>query len=99
MSACKMHGIATTLALAGILAVPPVATALEAQEYANIQSQCRREAQDYGIAPEQIEEYVNGCVQAYGGTPEAAPEPEAQPVDADAEAPATDEQNTGAVVE
>jgi len=102
MSAYKMHGIATTLVLAGMLAVPP---ALEAQEYANIQSQCQREAQDYGVAPEQIEEYVSGCVQAYGGMPEAAPEPEAvpesetSPVDAGIGAPATDEQDTGAVIE
>ena len=82
------------LALAGMLPVPPVATALDAQEYTNIQSQCRREAQDYGVAPEQIEEYVSGCVTAYGGMPEAVPEPEAPPVDAGADAPAADEQGT-----
>jgi hypothetical protein len=99
MSAYKMYGIATTLALAGMLAVPLVATALEAQEYADIQSQCRREAQDYGVAPEQIEEYVSGCVLAYGGMPQAAPEPEAAPVDDGADAPAADEQDTDAVVE
>jgi len=99
MFAYKTYGIATTLVLASMLAVPPVVTALESQEYANIQSQCQREAQDYGVAPEQTQEYVSGCVQAYGGIPEAAPEPEAPPVDGGAEAPATDEQNTGAVVE
>ena len=105
MPVYKMYGIATTLVLAGMSAVPPAATAIEAQEYANIQSQCRREAQDYGVAPEQTEEYVSGCVQAYGGVPEAAPEPEAVPepettsVDEGINAPATDEQDTGAVVE
>jgi hypothetical protein len=82
MSAFTLTGRAATLALAGMLSVPPVATALEAQEYANIQSQCRREAQDYGVAPEQIEEYVNGCVLAYGGMPAAAPEVESPAVEA-----------------
>ena len=99
MSADKMYGIATTLALAGIFVFSPVTMALEAQEYANIQSQCRREAQDYGVAPEQIEEYVSGCVLAYGGMPETAPEPEAPPVDAGADAPAADDQDTGVVGE
>jgi hypothetical protein len=99
MSADKTYGIVNTLALVGMLAVPPVAMALEAQEYTNIQSQCQREAQDYGVAPEQIEEYVSGCVLAYGGMPEAAPEPEAPPVDAGADASAADEQDTGAVDE
>jgi hypothetical protein len=96
MSVLKISVPATTLVLAGMLSVPPVATALDAQDYANIQSQCRREAQDYGVAPEQIEEYVNSCVMAYGGMPAAAPEPEteAPPADAGADAPAAGEQDT-----
>jgi hypothetical protein len=99
MSAVKMYGIATTLAVAGMFVFPPVTTALEAQEYGNIQSQCRREAQDYGVAPEQLEEYVSGCVLAYGGMPETAPEPEAPPVDAGADTSAADDQDTGAEAE
>ena len=105
----RMSTVAAMLALAGVLPVSPVATALEAQESANIQSQCRREAQDYGIAPEQMEEYVSGCIMAYGGMPETEPEPEAEapPVDNDVDTPAVDnqdtedagEQDTGAVVE
>jgi hypothetical protein len=92
----RMSTVAATLALAGVLPVSPVATALDAQESANIQSQCRREAQDYGIAPEQMEEYVSGCVMAYGGMPEAEPEPaeEAPPVDNDMDSSAVDEQDT-----
>jgi len=78
----RMSGLAATLALTGLLVVAPV---IPAQESASIQSQCQREAQDYGIEPEQIEEYVNGCVQAYGGMPAAAPE--AQPAEAGADAP------------
>jgi hypothetical protein len=99
MSTFKMSGMAAMLALAGMLPVPPVATALDAQEYTNIQSQCRREAQDYGVAPEQIEEYVSACVLANGGMPEAAPEPAAPPADAGADAPAADEQGTEYAVE
>jgi hypothetical protein len=99
MSVYKLFGMAVMPALAGMLACPPVARALDVQEYANIQSQCRREAQDYGVAPEQIEEYVNGCVLAYGGLPDAAPAAGAPPVDAGADAPAADAQDTGAAVE
>jgi hypothetical protein len=102
-----MSTVAATLALAGVLPVSPVAMALDAQESANIQSQCRREAQDYGIAPEQMEDYVSGCIMAYGGMPEAEPEEEAPPVDNDVDTSAVDEQDTegagdqdtGAVVE
>jgi hypothetical protein len=104
-----MSTMAATLALAGVLPVSPVATAFDVQESANIQSQCRREAQDYGIAPEQMEEYVSGCIMAYGGMPEAEPEPEAEtpPVDNDVDRPAVDiedtegagDQDTGAMVE
>ncbi len=93
MSTFKMSGMAATLALAGMLPVSPAVMALDAQEYANIQSQCRREAQDYDVAPEQVEEYVSGCVLANGGMPEVAPEAEDPPVDADV--PAADEQDTG----
>ena len=107
----RMSTVAAMLALVGVLPVSPVATALEEQESANIQSQCRREAQDYGIAPEQMEDYVSGCIMAYGGMPEAEPEPEpeedAPPVDNDVDTSAVDEQDTegagdqdtGAVVE
>jgi hypothetical protein len=102
-----MSTVAATLALAGVLPVSPVAMALDAQESANIQSQCRREAQDYGIAPEQMEDYVSGCIMAYGGMPEAEPEEESPPVDNDVDTSAVDEQDTegagdqdtGAVVE
>ena len=89
MSTFRMSGVAAMRVLAGLLTVVP---ALDAQEYADIQSQCRREAQDYGVEPEQIEDYVNGCILANGGMPAV---PEAPPVDADAEAPAADEQSMG----
>jgi hypothetical protein len=64
MITLRKSGLSVSLALAGLLPVAPPARALDAQEYAGIQSQCQREAQDYGVEPEQIEEYVNGCVMA-----------------------------------
>ena len=94
MFTLRMSTVAAMLALVGVLPVSPVATALEEQESANIQSQCRREAQDYGIAPEQMEDYVSGCIMAYGGMPEAEPEEEAPPVDNDVDTSAVDEQDT-----
>jgi hypothetical protein len=94
MSAHKLSEMTARLALAAVLSVPAVATALDAQEYNDIHSQCRREAQDYGVAPEQTEEYVNGCVMAYGGMPVAAPEAEVPPVDAGADRPTDDDQDT-----
>lgn len=35
---------------------------------------CRQEAAEYGIQPEQIAEYVEGCVQAMGGSTYLAPD-------------------------
>ena len=34
---------------------------------ASIDAECRQEAEDYGIPPEQLEEYVTGCVLSRGG--------------------------------
>jgi hypothetical protein len=86
MFMAKISRLAVAPVLIGLVsAAPPVA----AQEYASIQSQCQREAQDYGVEPEHLAEYVSGCVQAYGGMPEAARQAETQP--ADAGTPVTDE--------
>jgi hypothetical protein len=34
---------------------------------ANVEAECRQEAEDYGIPPEQLEDYVTGCVLSRGG--------------------------------
>ena len=34
---------------------------------ASIDAECRQEAEEYGIPPEQLEEYVTGCVLSRGG--------------------------------
>ena len=88
MSVMNRSVLAATLSLIGLLAVIP---ATSAQESASIQSQCRQEARDYGIEPEQLEEYVSGCVQAYGGVSDTAPTPEPPPSLANEGAEATEE--------
>ncbi len=41
---------------------------------ANVDTECRQEAEDYGIPSEQMEDYVTGCVLSRGGnyTPDPA---------------------------
>lgn len=57
----------TLLAAIGLLGVvQPVV--------ANVEADCRQEAEDYGVAPEQIEDYVHACISSQGGE---------QPADAD----------------
>jgi hypothetical protein len=34
---------------------------------ASVTEECRQEAQDYGIPPEQLQDYVSGCVSSRGG--------------------------------
>jgi hypothetical protein len=40
---------------------------------ASVEAECRQEAEDYGIPPEQMEDYVTGCVLSRGG--EFTPDP------------------------
>jgi hypothetical protein len=58
-----MHGIPLLAALltgAGLAVVgQPVEASLEAE--------CGQEAEEYGIPPEQREEYVSGCLESRGG--------------------------------
>ena len=34
---------------------------------AGVDEECRQEAEDYGIPPEQMDDYVTGCVLSRGG--------------------------------
>ena len=34
---------------------------------ANVDAECRQEAEEYGIPPEQLDDYVTGCVLSRGG--------------------------------
>jgi hypothetical protein len=66
-------------------------TNVNADSNSEIRVQCQREAEEYGIEPEQRDDYINGCILSMGGapvadqnvetqdeeTPEAAESPEA----------------------
>ena len=41
---------------------------VNADENSDIQAQCQREAKEYGIEPEQLDQYISGCVLAMGGS-------------------------------
>ena len=53
--------------LAGMLAGACLANASLAVG-AGLEQECRQEAEDYGIAPEQLEDYISGCVLSRGGS-------------------------------
>ena len=50
----------------GILFVVLAGTACSNYASANAASDCRQEALEYGIAEEQLEEYVDGCLASRG---------------------------------
>jgi hypothetical protein len=56
-----------------------VVTGLPVQ--ADVDAECRQEAEDYGIPPEQLDDYVTGCILSRGGNypQEPAPEDYAEP--------------------
>jgi hypothetical protein len=61
--------LACLLAIAGLAAFsPPV--------LANIESECRQEAEEFGIAPEEQQNYISDCVLSRGGDNIPAPEME-----------------------
>ncbi|MGD8311496.1 MAG: hypothetical protein PVJ66_02785 [Gammaproteobacteria bacterium] len=55
-----------------VLAVTP-------EDQAGIESQCHAEAESYGIAQEQLADYIDGCMLSMGGY--IASPPEAEPED------------------
>ncbi len=65
---------------------------------ADVRARCESEAAEYGVAPEQLQEYIDGCVMAAG-----APAPAAGSADegtaeepAAADAPASEDTGSGA---
>ena len=66
---------------------------------ANVEAECRQEAEDYGIPPEQMGDYVTGCVLSRGGnyTPDPAvqdPDPVLQDYNAPPEGDLTNDAGT-----
>jgi hypothetical protein len=54
---------------------------------ANVEAECRQESEEYGIPPEQQEDYVTGCVMSRGGNYEPEPVVPDESVPADIESP------------
>lgn len=61
------------LRLAFTLCVTTVSTPALAQ-HSDLEIQCRQEADSYAIPSEQLEEYLDGCMLARGGSLSSAPE-------------------------
>ena len=51
---------------------------------ANIEMECRTEAEEYGVPPEQMEDYISGCVVSRGGSTVEAPVEDYSPPEEDA---------------
>ncbi len=65
---------------------------------ASVDAECRQEAEEYGIPPEQLEDYVTGCVLSRGGeyTPDpVVPDPSVQDYDAPPEGDAGNDAGSG----
>jgi hypothetical protein len=60
------------LRFAGMLAGACLATA-SLPVGAALEQECRQEAEDYGIAPEQLDDYISGCVLSRGGNVASEP--------------------------
>jgi hypothetical protein len=58
--------------------------------FADPGAECRQEAQDYAIPPEQAAEYIDGCILSRGGIPETAAGGETIPVDETGSTPLAD---------
>ena len=52
-AACLLAGTGLTLASSPVVA--------------NVETECQQEAEEYGIPPEQMEDYISGCVLSRGG--------------------------------
>jgi hypothetical protein len=60
----KILAVGWVAATVALILTPRV----NADENSDIQAQCQREAKEYGIEPEQLDQYISGCVLAMGGS-------------------------------
>jgi len=65
---------------------------------ADVRARCEAEAAQYGVAPEQLQEYIDGCVMAAGAPAPAAGSADEGTMDEApaSEAPATEDSGSGA---
>jgi hypothetical protein len=92
----KLQG---TSLLVSLLAVAGVAV-VSLPVLANVDAECRQEAEEYAIPPEQMDDYVTGCVLSRGGNYTPAPvvedpDPALQDYDAPPEGDVTNDAGMG----
>ena len=73
----------------GCMGIGTGCLALTQEEQADITARCQQDAEDYGIAQEQLADYIDGCVLASGGYP--ADRYADEPVEGEAPVPVEDE--------
>lgn len=62
---------------------------------ANVDAECRQEAEEYAIPPEQLEDYVTGCILSRGGNYAEEPVVEDYTAPEEPEASTGDDAGTG----
>jgi len=86
-----MNKIRRTTFVVPVLIVLGIAATVQPVS-ASVEAECRQEAVDYGIMPELLDEYINGCIDSRGGTsiPSSVEEDHVPPPESD------DTSNSGA---
>ena len=61
-----MNKVYSTNFVQSVLMVLGLAAAVQPVS-ASVETECRQEAEDYGVMPELSNDYVNGCIESRGG--------------------------------
>jgi hypothetical protein len=61
-----MNKIRKTTFVVPVLIVLGIAATVQPVS-ASVEAECRQEAVDYGVMPELLDEYINGCIDSRGG--------------------------------
>ena len=62
-----MNKIRSTTFVLSLLMVLGLAATVQPVS-AGVETECRQEAEDYGVMPELLNDYINGCIESRGGT-------------------------------
>ena len=66
-----MKKIRTTTLVVSVLLLMGLAAAIQPVS-AGIETECRQEAEDFGVMPELRDDYINGCIDSRGGVSTSA---------------------------
>ena len=66
-----MNKIRSTTFVLSVLVVLGLAANVQPVS-AGVEAECRQEADDYGVMPELLNEYINGCIESRGGTSDSS---------------------------